>query len=156
MGEALKKWLKMTKDLTYREEVGLNLKVAESFLSISVEKLLNSYGITSAQYNVLRILNGVWPEGHARCAIATRMIEPASDITRIIDRLEKQELVVRDRNSEDRRVSVTRITDKGRTLLQQLNPLVLKSTEESTKSLNEEECKQLSVLLEKLYCDKIE
>lgn len=156
MGEALKKWLKMTKDLPYREEVGLNLKVAVSFLNMSIEKLLSSYGVTGAQYNVLRILNGVWPEGHARCAIATRMIEPASDITRIIDRLEKQELVVRDRNSEDRRVSVTRITDKGRTLLQQLNPLVLRSTEESTKALSEEDCKQLSALLEKLYCDKIQ
>lgn len=156
MGEALKKWLKMKKDLPCREEVGLNLRVAESLINIGVEKLLSGYGVTGAQYNVLRILNGVWPEGHARCEIATRMIEPASDITRIIDRLEKQELVVRDRNAEDRRVSVTRITEKGRSLLEQLNPLVLRSSEESTKALNDEECKELSRLLEKLYSDKID
>jgi DNA-binding MarR family transcriptional regulator len=155
MGEALKEWLKMKRDLPIREEVGLNLKVAESLVSASIEKLLSNYGITQSQYNVLRILKGVYPEGHSRCGIAGRMIERASDITRIIDRLEKQELVVRDRNSEDRRVSITRITEKGIAILNELNPLLEEKTVEITKSLTEEECRSLSGLLEKLYRDKM-
>lgn len=124
MGEALKKWLKMSKDLPVREEVGLNLRVAVALLDSKFDKQIEPYGITTAQYNVLRILKGVYPEGHARCEIASRMVERASDVTRIIDRLEKQGLVERDRTNEDRRISITRITEKGIEILNKLNKIV--------------------------------
>lgn len=155
MGEALKKWLKLSKNLEPREEVDLNLRVAVSLLDTGFNKLMEQFNITGAQYNVLRILKGVYPEGHARCEIATRMVERASDITRIIDRLEKQELVQRDRTSEDRRMSITKITKKGIELLDKINPYLTKEHLESTKELSEEECLQLSALLEKLYEKKM-
>ena len=155
MGEALKKWLKLSKNLNPREEVDLNLRVAVNLLDENFSKLLDSFGITAAQYNVLRILKGVYPDGHARCEIAIRMIERASDITRIIDRLEKQEWVQRDRTSEDRRMSITRITEKGIDLINKIHPLLEKEHLESTKPLTLEECKQLSELLEKLYENRI-
>lgn len=155
MGEALKKWLKLSKNLEPREEVDLNLRVAVSLLDTGFNKLMESFNITGAQYNVLRILKGVYPEGHARCEIATRMVERASDITRIIDRLEKQDLVQRDRTSEDRRMSITKITKKGIELLDKINPFLTKEHLESTKELSEEECLQLSALLEKLYEKKM-
>ena len=155
MGEALNKWLKLSKNLEPREEVDLNLRVAVSLLDTGFNKLMESFNITGAQYNVLRILKGVYPEGHARCEIATRMVERASDITRIIDRLEKQDLVQRDRTSEDRRMSITKITKKGIELLEKINPFLTKEHLESTKELTEEECLQLSALLEKLYKNKM-
>lgn len=155
MGEALKKWLKLSKNLEPREEVDLNLRVAVSLLDTGFNKLMEQFNITGAQYNVLRILKGVYPEGHARCEIATRMVERASDITRIIDRLEKQDLVQRDRTSEDRRMSITKITKKGIELLDKINPFLTKEHLESTKELSEEECLQLSALLEKLYEKKM-
>jgi MarR family transcriptional regulator, 2-MHQ and catechol-resistance regulon repressor len=43
---------------------------------------MREHRITRAQYNVLRILRGVHPQGHARCEIARRMLDRASDITR--------------------------------------------------------------------------
>jgi DNA-binding MarR family transcriptional regulator len=155
MGEALNKWLKMSKELPIREEVGLNLRVAVALLDSRFNKTIEAYGITAVQYNVLRILKGVYPEGHARCDIASRMVERASDITRIIDRLERQGLVERDRTNEDRRISITRITDKGIEILNKLNKIVEQEHKVHTKNLTEEECKQLSVLLEKLYENEI-
>lgn len=155
MGEALNKWLKMSKELPIREEVGLNLRVAVALLDSRFNKTIEAYGITSVQYNVLRILKGVYPEGHARCDIASRMVERASDITRIIDRLERQGLVERDRTNEDRRISITRITDKGIEILNKLNKIVEQEHKVHTKNLTEVECKQLSVLLEKLYENEI-
>jgi DNA-binding MarR family transcriptional regulator len=83
------------------------------------------------------------------------MIERASDITRIIDRLEKQDLVVRDRTIEDRRISITRITEKGIELVNKLKPLIENEHNENTKGLTDDECRKLSILLEKLYADKI-
>ncbi len=155
MGEALKKWLKMSKELELREEVDLNLRVAVTLLDQKFDKIIEPFEITGAQYNVLRILKGVHPEGNARCEIATRMIERASDITRIIDRLEKQGLVVRDRTKEDRRISITKITEKGIELVDRMKPLIEKEHINNTKGLTDEECRQLSILLEKLYADKI-
>ncbi len=155
MGEALKKWLKMSKDLPVREELGLNLRVAVALLDSRFNKRIEEYGITAVQYNVLRILKGVYPEGHARCEIASRMIERASDITRIIDRLEKQGLVERDRTNEDRRISITRITEKGIEILNKLNKIVEQEHISHTKNLNDDQCRQLSMLLEKLYENEI-
>src|SRR5512140_3127714 len=99
MGEVLKRWLKMNRQPSAREEVSLNLGVASNILKNRFEKMLAPFRITGTQYNVLRILKGVHPEGHPRCEIMHRMVERAPDITRLIDRLEKQGLVLRDRTN---------------------------------------------------------
>lgn len=151
LGEQLKKWLKLSKDLPPREEVTLNINVALTLINARFSKMIEPFEITAVQYNVLRILKGVYPEGHARCEIAIRMIERASDITRIIDRLEKQGLVERDRTSEDRRMSITKITEKGIKLVEDINPLLSTEHKKITQNLSEQECKELSALIEKLY-----
>jgi DNA-binding MarR family transcriptional regulator len=151
MGEVLKNWLKMTKEIPVREELSLNLRIASTLLYNEFEKITLSFGITGAQYNVLRILKGVYPGGHPRCEVATRMIERAPDITRIIDRLEKQGLVERDRSDDDRRMSITKITKKGLNIVNDLKPKIEKQNKELTKDLSDRECARLSALIEKLY-----
>lgn len=98
----------------------LNLLVAASHVRERFERISAAQGITQTQYNVLRILRGAHPDGHARCDIAMRMIEKSPDVTRLIDRLEDQGLVERDRSQSDRRLSITRITPRGLKLLQQM------------------------------------
>jgi DNA-binding MarR family transcriptional regulator len=151
MGEGLKKWLKMDKEIPLRESVDLNIRVASALLEGKFNSFSEKFNITISQYNVLRILKGVYPEGHARCELASRMIERSPDITRLIDRLEKQGLVERDRNAEDRRMSITRITKKGLKIIDEIDPMVEKGHTETTKNLTDAECKELSRLLEKYY-----
>ena len=55
-----------------------------------------------------------------RCEIITRMIHTAPDVTRLIDRIEKLELVERAKSVHDGRLSVTYITMKGLDLLETL------------------------------------
>ncbi len=151
MGEILKIALKMKKQPTLREEVSLNLAVASAILKNRFEKMVEPFGITSSQYNVLRILRGVYPEGHPRCEIITRMVDRAPDITRLIDRLEKQGMVKRDRTNEDRRKSITKITEKGIKVLTDTQPLIDREHKELTKKLTDDDCRELSRLTEKLY-----
>ena len=151
MGEVLKKWLKMKRDVLPRTEVILNLAVAANLIKSQLEKFLNEHGITEVQFNALRILKGVYPEGHPRCEIISRMIDRAPDITRLIDRLEKQGLVERTRNSRDRRHSITRISRKGISLLDKIQPQVDEQIKHNTQRLTVEECRALSRLTEKLY-----
>jgi len=156
MGEILNKRLKLSKELPVREEVDLNLRIASSVIYSRFEKIIEpKFNVTETQYNVLRILKGVYPQGHARCEIASRMIERASDITRIIDRLEKQGLVERDRTNEDRRISITKITEKGVKIVNEIKPIIENEHEMITKNLTDKECKELSDLIEKLYKDLV-
>jgi DNA-binding MarR family transcriptional regulator len=79
-------------------------------------QVLKSQDLSSTQYNVLRILRGA-PEGLACGEIGNRMVTRDSDITRLLDRLEKRSLISRCRESKDRRTVWTRITPEGLELL---------------------------------------
>jgi len=83
--------------------------------------LLEPYGITVQQFNVLRILRGARPEGLCTLTITKRMIEQTPGITRLIDRLVAKHLVARERSEEDRRQVWCRITPQGLRLLARLD-----------------------------------
>ena len=96
------------------------LKIADS-LTQEAEQLIKSAGLTSAQYNVLRILRGAEPHGLLCRGIAERMISRDPDMTRLLDRMEKHSWISRQRQQDDRRVVKTRITPEGLRLLKKLD-----------------------------------
>ena len=63
-------------------------------LSRGLVQVLKSEDVSPTQYNVLRILRGA-PEGLPCGEIANRMITRDPDVTRLVDRLEKRELISR-------------------------------------------------------------
>ena len=77
--------------------------------------------LTLQQYNVLRILRGAGADGLPTLEIATRMVEQAPGITRLLDRLETKGLVARERCPEDRRRVTCRSTRTGLALLAKLD-----------------------------------
>jgi MarR family transcriptional regulator, organic hydroperoxide resistance regulator len=103
------------------EEAFLNLQRTSAALSREFEGLLKPQGLTSTQYNVLRILRGAGSAGLLCRQLGERMITPDPDITRLLDRLEKRKLISRTRDSKDRRVIFTRITENGLLLLEKLD-----------------------------------
>ncbi len=111
-------------------------------------RLFREFGLTSSQYNVLRILRG---EGAPlpSLEIASRMIQVVPAITGLIDRLEKQQLVCRNRCDEDRRIVYVELTDKARTLLKKMDKPVLELHRELIGHLSRKELTELSRLLEK-------
>jgi DNA-binding MarR family transcriptional regulator len=108
-----------------------------------------THGITSDQYNVLRILRGA-PDGLPRYEIGARMINRAPDVTRILDRLDSRGLVGRARAADDRRLSLTRITRAGLALLDRLDPEVLTVHERFAGGLTAADRKELARLCEVL------
>ena len=132
-------------------EAVLNLLVASASLQERSERLFAKYDVSPAQYNVLRILKGAHPAGHARCEIARRMIERAPDLTRMIDRLQRRGLVERARSDQDRRHSITRITRGGLELVERMAPAVAALHRTVSRRLTRPEAAALSRLCEKLY-----
>lgn len=151
MGEKLKQRLKQEDFGTVEHEALMNLFLANNCLKKRIDDVCLRFGITSAQYNVLRILRGVSPDGYPRCEIIPRMIDQAPDVTRIIDNLEKLDLIVRLNSREDRRLSITKITKKGLDLLQKMEEDIEAVNRSMNDSLTKAEIRQLSELCEKLY-----
>ena len=111
---------------------------------------IEPHGITGQQYNVLRILRGAGPEGVAMLTIAARMVERTPGITRIIDRLERENLVVRERLGGDRRRVHARITPKGLDILERLDRPVELATRAAIAGLTSSEIASLIGLLERI------
>ncbi|MEY3385567.1 MAG: hypothetical protein RIR53_378 [Bacteroidota bacterium] len=143
---ALKDRLKQSSFSSAQQEAMLGVLSCADALNRKMEELIAPYGITAAQYNVLRILRGVHPDGHPRHEISARMIQLAPDVTRLIDRLEKQKLVVRGKSDEDKRLSLTFITDKGLALLDSIAPNLKQFDRQLRKSLTESDAIALARL----------
>src|SRR3984893_17532624 len=102
------------------EAAFLDLLRATDMLSRGLITVLKAEDLSATQYNVLRILRGS-PEGLPCGEIGSRMITRDPDITRLLDRLEKRELISRCRETKDRRMVMARITPEGLKLLARLD-----------------------------------
>jgi DNA-binding MarR family transcriptional regulator len=120
--------IKQRKPFTCREEeLMLNILRTADQLQRRVGELLKAADLSATQYNVLRILRGAGGEGLACGEISERMVTRDPDITRLLDRLEKRNLVARSREKEDRRVVTARITQAGLDLLRKLDDPVVQA-----------------------------
>jgi DNA-binding MarR family transcriptional regulator len=151
MGQALHKRLKSDKfDGPFHEAI-LNIWVTASFARGLYEDVFEGSDLTFTQYNVLRILNGAFPNGLSRADLTRRMLDRAPDLTRLIDRLVKRGLVQRLRSEHDGRQSIARITPRGRQLVALMHPKARAVEKAFSARLTEEEALELSRLCEKIY-----
>jgi DNA-binding MarR family transcriptional regulator len=102
------------------ESAYLDLLRTTDILSRGPAQVLKAEDLSSNQYNVLRILRGA-PDGLSCGEVGNRMITRDPDITRLLDRLAKRELISRSRDAKDRRTVMARITQEGLELLARLD-----------------------------------
>ena len=136
------------------QEAMVSLLVAAGHVSRALEDVCAEHGITHDQYNVLRILRGAHPAGHPRYAIAERLMDRAPDVTRLLDRLERAGLVERYRSDEDRRLSISRVTDRGLRVLKSIDPAVLAVHERFGAGMNDAELAELARLCGSMVHDE--
>jgi DNA-binding MarR family transcriptional regulator len=110
--------------------------------------LVESAGVTAQQYNVLRILRGAGAAGLPTLEIAERMIEQTPGITRLVDRLEAQGFVARERSDSDRRVVACRITAAGLKLLAGLDDPVDAADSDAVAMLTRDDLRHLVRILD--------
>ena len=115
-------------------------------LSRGPAAVLKTEDLPANQYNVLRILRGS-PDGLPCGEIANRMITRDPDITRLLDRLEKRNLISRCRETRDRRMVMARITPDGLKLLGRLDEPVEEAHRRQLGHLGRERLRALTELL---------
>jgi DNA-binding MarR family transcriptional regulator len=94
-----------------------------------MQDALKDFGITPTQYNVLRILRGAGKEGLCGREIGERLISRVPDVSRLLDRMEEQGLMTRERDPADRRHVTARVSSRGLKLLVEVEP-TLRALEE--------------------------
>jgi len=124
-------------------------RAADSVLADLVP-LLKQRGLSEPKYNVLRILRGAAGEGLACQQIGKRMITRVPDVTRLIDRLERHQLVARERDPKDRRLVIVRATPAALELLADLDAPLLEAHRAQFARLSTAELGELERLLRKL------
>jgi DNA-binding MarR family transcriptional regulator len=148
MSPTLQEDLRQRKAFTsLQQEAFLNVLRTSSRLTDSLEDLLRPYGLSSTQFNVLRILRGSEPDGLCRNELRDRMLTRMPDMTRLLDRMEEAGLVTRSREREDRRMVLTRITVAGQELLQELERPVIELHRKQLGRLSDEQLRSLIDLL---------
>jgi DNA-binding MarR family transcriptional regulator len=130
------------------EEAILNLMRTSDCLQRAFQQKTRGWGLTSTQYNVLRILRGAPPEGLTCAAIGARMITAEPDITRLLVRLQRLKLIRRHRDRQDRRVVRTQISQSGLDMLRAMDPTIHRMPIELLGHLNEFELSEMIRLLE--------
>lgn len=124
----------------------LNISYTANYLANLSDKFFEPYGISSQQYNVLRILRGA-KKPITVSDIKSRMVEKTPNTTRLMDKLCAKELIKRARSEEDRRTVYSEITENGLDLLAQIDK---KEHDMPTQQITEAEAKELNRLLDKI------
>jgi DNA-binding MarR family transcriptional regulator len=148
MSPTLQEDLRQTRPFSsLQQEAYLSVVRTTSALTDRVEDLLKPYGISATQYNVLRILRGAGEGGLCRNELRDRMLTRMPDMTRLLDRMEDAGLVKRSREQEDRRMVLTQITPRGKTLLGELDRPMSDLHREQLARLSDEQLRSLIDLL---------
>ena len=127
----------------------INIIYTNSWLQTQQLELFKESGLTTPQFNILRILRGQHPEPSTVNLLIDRMLDKSSNASRIVDKLESKGLVTRKQCKDDRRAVDVFISDQGLALLAELDTNLGKF-EQELRNLNEEEAKELNALLDKL------
>jgi DNA-binding MarR family transcriptional regulator len=119
-------------------------------LKNSLNVMLKENNLSFEQFNVLRILKGSGEYGLNVKEIADRILEPNSNVPRIIDKLELKKFVERNISKVDKRVTIVTITQIGIALLEKIELEHIK-VENKSLPLSETECKAINDILENSF-----
>ena len=134
-------------------KLGINILYTGAWLKLINQKMLKPYGLSSEQFNILRILRGQSPIPSNVNLIIDRMIDKSSNASRIIEKLRLKGYIVRNTSKTDRRQVDVLITDKGLELLKKIDnqPNLFK---ELFSRITEAEAHQMNNMLDLLRTPK--
>lgn len=136
------------------EEAMLNIYRTAAHLAGAEQSLLKEYRLSSASYNLLRILRGHHLQGETEgvraSSIGCEMVVRTPDVTRLVDRLEEMKLVSRRVSADDKRVKFVKVTKKGLDLLEKIDPKISAHINDRLGHMSQRDMQALSRLLERV------
>ena len=104
----------MHAELQLKNQICFRLYTAARLITQAYTPVLTALGITYPQYLVLMVL---WEDDNLPVNdIARRLVLETNTVTPLLQRMEKQGIVVRKKGEQDKRQQIVSLTDKGKQL----------------------------------------
>lgn len=143
-----------TNFISEQQKAIVNIRYTSNWLSNIQNSFMKEFGLTMPQFNVLRILRGAKQSLNVQ-TIKDRMVEKSPNSTRLLDKLEAKNFILRRNDSEDKRAVMVSITEGGLAVLIRIDEK-LKEKDFFNISLSDKEAEILSNLLDKLRLGSIQ
>lgn len=132
----------------YYEEAVYSLTLINNIINKNISAQYAQYNLTPGKFNILMVIKHVGREkGIKQVDISKNLILTPSNITKLIDKLEKEKLVTRSAPSGDRRVNIVTITEKGSSLVDMASIGSVGEFKKMAGKLSQEKLKKMSSLL---------
>ncbi len=141
--------LKQEKFQSEFQKAILNILFTGNWLEADSNRILKPFGISTQQYNVLRILKGQGKNAISVNNIISRMIDKMSNASRLVEKLRQKGLIERVICEHDRRQVDVRVSKKGLALLLEAEKEMSKLGNIKSK-ISEKEAKIINLILEKI------
>jgi len=137
---------------TSEEELALNtyIKLTRAAESLSGRLFPGGKfaGLTISQFGTLEVLHHLGPMCQGE--IGDKLLKSSGNMTMVVDNLEKRGLVRRERDADDRRQVIVRLTERGQQLIEQVFDQHLDRIMAQFDVLSASEQRTLGELLKKL------
>ena len=132
------------------QKAAINLVYTTSRFNLDSNAVLKPFSLTIPQFNILRILRGMAPNPGSVKELTERMLDHASNASRLVDKLLAKGWVERKYCPEDRRQVNVSITESGLKLIEEASEAMEKHQKSVFKNMTVAEAKQLNFLLDKI------
>lgn len=136
-----------------RQKALVNIYFTNNWLHNEYHVVLKTYNITAQQFNILKILNEVYPKSMMVSTIKLQMLDKSSDVTRLVERLLEKNLLVRRQDPNNRRKINIKLNIIGHNLISKMDKDI-GNFERFVEHLSDREIKQLNSLLNKIRSHK--
>ncbi|MBE76903.1 MAG: hypothetical protein CMG41_04095 [Candidatus Marinimicrobia bacterium] len=143
----------MTKEKKLQSEISLGMLIGQVHRLSTKRFVQNShkYGLDISLDQWL-VLGPVWKnEGISQKNISEYSGKDKTSVTKIIDTLEKKNLVVRVADQLDHRVKRVVLSNKGRELFLNVMPVMSQTRDELRNGISDKEIESLKIVLNKIY-----
>ena len=128
--------------------IGYLLSKLGSLAAARFDREIAPFGVNRMQFGLLKILEAAGPS--SQHVLSADLGMPPSRLVALVDDLEAQQLVTRERSDTDRRVNVVRLTNRGSSLLARVTKVSLEWEDDLLRDLSSAERKQLIDLLRRI------
>ena len=149
----LEKELKLKQGIKVAEhEALLNIYYTGDVLKKRARQFFKKYGVTDVQFNLLELLYYQAPEnvGLTQGELSRMLLVNRSNMTSLIDRMEKAHLVTRFDVPGDRRYNAIRLTPQGKKILLSVEHEYIEEVKKIMGVLSKPEIKTLTSAMERI------
>ena len=133
-------------------EALLNIYFTATCIRKYATEFLSQFDLTDVQLNLMMMLGHQSPKGGGltQARLSEMMLVNRANITSLVDRMEKAGFVTRTTAEGDRRSNIIKLTEKGKNLLEKVEPLYAKEVRNIMSPLEGAEQQKLMDMLQKV------